>query len=162
MVIFFLKDKGYAMQRFFWILVCTMISIPLAVADDGLITLKSTHTVNETLDRYQHAVEDKGMKVFARIDHAAAAKGVDMPLRPTSVLIFGNPKVGTMLMQSNQTAGIDLPLKLLAWQDEDGQVWIAYTDPAYLVQRHAITDRDPVVANMRKALNAFATTATGK
>jgi uncharacterized protein (DUF302 family) len=132
------------------------------VADDGLITLQSAYSVNETLDRYEHAVETKGMKVFARIDHAAAATGVDMPLRPTSVLIFGNPKVGTLLMQSNQKAGIDLPLKLLAWQDKNGQVWIAYTDPAYLVRRHAITDREPVVANMRKALNAFATTAAGK
>jgi uncharacterized protein (DUF302 family) len=102
------------------------------------------------------------MTVFARIDHAKGAAGVGKPLRPTEVLIFGNPDIGTLLMQSNQTAGIDLPLKLLAWQDDAGQVWIAYNDPAYLVQRHTITDRDPVVEKMRGALSNFAAIATRK
>ena len=102
------------------------------------------------------------MTVFARIEHAKAAASVDQQLRPTEVLIFGNPKVGTLLLQSNQTAGIDLPLKLLAWQDAAGRVWIAYNDPAYLAQRHNISDHTRVVEKMRSALKRFAATAVAK
>ncbi len=151
------------MQRFLWLLVFSVLSVPLAAAaENGLITMKSPYSVDETLNRFEQAVKSKGMTVFARVDHAKGAAAVGKELRPTEVLIFGNPNVGTLLMQSNQTAGIDLPLKLLAWQDADGQVWIAYNDPAYMVQRHNITDRDPVVEKMRNALNNFATAATAK
>ena len=151
------------MQRILWLVVFSMLSVPFAAADDdGLITMKSPYSVDETLNRFEQAVKSKGMTVFARIDHAKGAAGVGKELRPTEVLIFGNPDIGTLLMQSNQTAGIDLPLKLLAWQDAEGQVWIAYNDPAYLVQRHGITDRDPVVEKMRSALGNFAGMATGK
>lgn len=151
------------MRRLLWLLVFSLLSMPFAaVADNGLITMKSPYSVTETLDRFERAVKSKGMTVFARIDHAKGAASVDKPLRPTEVLIFGNPAIGTLLMLSNQTAGIDLPLKLLAWQDAEGQVWIAYNDPAYLVQRHNITDRDPVVEKMRNALNNFAHAATAK
>ena len=151
------------MQRILWLLVVSVLSAPLAAAaDNGLITMKSLHSVDETLDRFEQAVKSKGMRVFARIDHAAGAAGVGKQLRSTEVLIFGNPNIGTLLMQSNQTAGIDLPLKLLVWQDAEGQVWIAYNDPAYLVQRHNISDRDPVVEKMRNALSNFAAIATGK
>jgi uncharacterized protein (DUF302 family) len=124
--------------------------------------MKSPHSVDVTLDRFEQAVKSKGMTVFTRIDHTAGANKVDLELRPTKVLIFGNPKIGTLLMQSNQTAAIDLPLKLLAWEDESGQVWIAYNDPGYLVQRHNISDRDAVVAKMRKALGNFTAMATGE
>jgi uncharacterized protein (DUF302 family) len=151
------------MQRFLWLLVFSVLSVPLAAAaDNGLITMKSPYSVDETLNRFEQAVKSKGMTVFARVDHAKGAAAVGKELRPTEVLIFGNPNIGTLLMQSNQTAGIDLPLKLLAWQDADGQVWIAYNDPVYLVQRHNITDRDPVVEKMRNTLSNFATTATAK
>jgi uncharacterized protein (DUF302 family) len=81
-------------------------------------------------------------------------------LRPTELLIFGNPKVGTLLMQSNQAAGLDLPLKALAWQDSSGTVWLTYNDPGYLVERHQISDRDPAVGKMRKAMQAFSRGAT--
>ena len=151
------------MQRFLWLMVFSALSVPLvAAAENGLITMKSPYSVDETLNRFEEAVKGKGMTVFARVDHAKGAAAVGKELRPTEVLIFGNPNIGTLLMQSNQTSGIDLPLKLLAWQDADGQVWIAYNDPAYLVQRHNITDRDPVVEKMRNALSIFATTATAK
>jgi uncharacterized protein (DUF302 family) len=151
------------MQRILWLLVLSVLSVPFAAADDnGLINMKSPYSVDETLDRFEQALKAKGMTIFTRIDHAKGAAGVDLELRPTTVLIFGNPKIGTLLMQSNQTAGIDLPLKLLAWQDADGQVWIAYNDPGYIAQRHNITDRDPVIAKMRKAMSNFTAAATGK
>jgi uncharacterized protein (DUF302 family) len=145
------------------ILISSLLFLPVVqAADNGLITMKSPHSVDETLDRFEKAVKSKGMTVFARVDHTKGAAKVDLELRPTQVLIFGNPKIGTLLMQSNQTAGIDLPLKLLAWQDADGQVWIAYNDPGYLVQRHNISDRDEVVAKMRKALGNFTAMATAE
>lgn len=151
------------MHRVLLVLVTSLLLMPIArAADNGLITMKSPHSVDATLDRFEKAVKSKGMTVFTRIDHTAGANKVDLELRPTKVLIFGNPKIGTLLMQSNQTAAIDLPLKLLAWEDESGQVWIAYNDPGYLVQRHNISDRDAVVAKMRKALGNFTAMATGE
>lgn len=151
------------MHRVLLVLVTSLLLTPIVrAADNGLITMKSPHSVDVTLDRFEKAVKSKGMTVFTRIDHTAGANKVDLELRPTKVLIFGNPKIGTLLMQSNQTAAIDLPLKLLAWEDESGQVWIAYNDPGYLVQRHNISDRDAVVAKMRKALGNFTAMATGE
>lgn len=131
-----------------------------AVADDGLVTVASVYAVGETLDRFERAARDKGMTVFARIDHAAGAAKVDKVLRPTELLIFGNPKAGTPLMQSRQTVAIDLPMKALAWADSEGQVWLTYNDPGYLVQRHDITDRDPLVEKMRRVLGELSAAAT--
>jgi uncharacterized protein (DUF302 family) len=150
------------MYRVLFLLLATLLYLPLVNADNGLITAKSPYTVDETLDRFEAAVTNKGMTIFTRIDHAAGAAKVGKELPPTVVLIFGNPNIGTLLMQSKQTAAIDLPLKLLAWEDDGGQVWIAYNDPGYLVKRHAITDRDPVVEKMRKAMSDFTAAAIGK
>jgi uncharacterized protein (DUF302 family) len=102
------------------------------------------------------------MTIFTRIDHAAGAAKVGKQLRPTVVLVFGNPAIGSLLMQSKQTVAIDLPLKLLVWEDDSGQVWITYNDPDYLVKRHAITDRAPVVEKMRKAMSDFTAAAIAK
>ena len=129
-------------------------------ADNGLVRTPSRNSVDETLDRFEQAVRDKGMTVFARIDHRAGASGVDLTLRPNQVLIFGNPKVGTLLMQSQPTAGIDLPLKVLAWEDDKGQVWLAYNAPAYLTERHHIEGRGEVVKKMQAVLSGFADAAT--
>jgi uncharacterized protein (DUF302 family) len=118
--------------------------------------------VEETLDRFEQAVMKKGMTIFTRIDHAEGAAKVGKQLPPTVVLIFGNPNIGTLLMQSKQTVAIDLPLKLLVWEDHAGQVWVAYNDPGYLANRHAITGRDPVVEKMRKAMSHFTATATAR
>jgi uncharacterized protein (DUF302 family) len=150
------------MYRVLFLLLVTLLYLPLANADNGLITVKSPYPVDETLDRFEEAVTKKGMTIFTRIDHAQGAAKVGKELRPTVVLIFGNPNIGTLLMQSRQTAAIDLPLKLLAWEDDAGQVWIAYNDPGYLVKRHAITDRTPVVEKMRKAMSNFTAAAIAK
>lgn len=108
------------------------------MSDNGLITIASAHSVSETIDRLIAAITPLGMNVFARIDHAAGAAKVGMPLRPTQLLLFGNPKGGTPLMQDQQTAGIDLPLKALAWEDAAGRVWLTYNDGAWIAQRHGL------------------------
>jgi len=130
-------------------------------ADDGLISIKSNYTVDETLDRLESVVKGKGLTVFARIDHTAGANKVDKELRPTRLLVFGNPKVGTLLMQSNQTAGIDLPMKALAWEDGTGQVWLTYSSASYIANRHHITDREETVQKMTGALRKFTSHAAG-
>ena len=132
------------------------------MAEDGLVTLASQHSVKDTLDRLEADLKAKGVAVFARVDHAAGAATVAMPLRPTELLIFGSPKGGTPLMQSRQTIGIDLPLKILAWQDADGKVWITYNDPGWLAQRHrlgpeaqaSVTALANLLANLAKSAAA--------
>jgi len=103
---------------------------------EGLTTSESVHGPKETMDRLVAAVTARGAAVLARVDHAAAAASVGMPLRPTEVVIFGNPRTGTPLMQSVQTMGVDLPLKALVWQDEAGKTWLSTNDPGWLARRH--------------------------
>lgn len=104
----------------------------------GLTTLPSAHSVKETIDQLESEVKSKGMGVFARIDHAGGAREVGMALRPTELLIFGNARGGTPLMQADQTFGIDLPLKALAWEDQDRKVWLCYNQPEWLAGRHGL------------------------
>jgi len=108
------------------------------MSEDGLVTVASKLSVKDALNRIEATLKAGNITVFARIDHAAGAASVEMPLRPTELLIFGNPKAGTPLMQSNQTIGIDLPLKILGWQDAGGQVWLTYTDPRWLARRYRL------------------------
>jgi uncharacterized protein (DUF302 family) len=108
------------------------------MSENGLVTIESHHTVSVTIDRLAADLVAKGITIFARIDHAAGAAEVGLTLRPTELLIFGNPKAGTPLMQSRQTIGIDLPLKCLSWQDEAGRVWLSYNDVRWLAQRHGL------------------------
>lgn len=128
----------------------------LSLAADGLITVKSPHTVKDTVDRFEAAAKGKGLNIFLRVDHAAGAQKVGKVLRPTELLVFGNPQGGTPLMECAQSAGIDLPLKALAWQDASGQVWLAYNDPQFLVDRHGGRDCGPVAQNLRKTLEVLA------
>ena len=105
---------------------------------DGLITVRSNYGPKETMDRLEAEVKGKGLTVFAHIDHAAGAAAIGLSLDPTDLLIFGNAKGGTPLMQAFQTVGIDLPLKVLVWQDAAGQTWLSYNDPHWLAKRHGI------------------------
>ena len=132
------------------------------MAADGLITIRSSHGPKETMTRLEAAVQAKGLTVFAHVDHAAGAAEVGLSLRPTDLLIFGNAKGGTPLMQSVQTVGIDLPLKALVWQDASGSTWLAYNDPAWLAKRHGLTrEADASVSALAAALAALAKAATG-
>lgn len=131
------------------------------MAVDGLITIRSSFGPQETMMRLEAELQAKGLTVFARIDHAAGAAAVGLPLRPTDLLIFGNAKGGTPLMQQAQSIGIDLPLKALIWQDEKGTTWLSYNDPAFLAQRHGLGNQAKgVTASLTAALNALATKAT--
>ncbi len=129
-----------------------------ALAADGLVAVKSPHSVKDTLDRFEAAAKGKGLNTFLRLDHAAGAQKIGKPLRPTELLVFGNPQGGTPLMECAQTAGIDLPLKALAWEDASGQVWLGYNDPRFLAARHGAGEC-AVVPNLLKALGGLAAEA---
>ena len=127
----------------------------------GLTRRPSSHGPRETMNRLEAAVKARGMTVFARIDHAAGAAEVELPLRPTELLIFGSAKGGTPIMQAIQTIGIDLPLKAMVWQDGADKTWLAYNDPGWLAQRHALGhEAAAAVHAMAGALEALASTAT--
>ena len=129
-------------------------------ADNGLTNVKSAHDVKNTADRLETVLKQKGMTVFLRINHSDGARKVGKKLRPTELVIFGNPKVGAPLMQCGQTVGIDLPQKALIWQDQSGQVWLTYNDPRYLAKRHGIEGCQPVLDKVQNALKNFARAAT--
>ena len=131
-----------------------------AYADSGLVSVKSAHSVKKTADRLESALKAKGMKVFNRIDHAKGAKSVNKTLRPTELIIFGNPKIGTVLMQCKQSIGIDLPQKALVWEDSTGQVWLSYNNPNYVADRHHIKQCGEVIKKIKNALGNFAKAAT--
>src|SRR6266446_5331290 len=130
-----------------------------AMAADGLTTIPSSYGPKDTMNRLEAAVAAKGMRVFARIDHAAGASAVGLSLRSTEVLIFGNAKAGTPLMQSVQTIGLDLPLKALVWQDISGKTWLSYNDPAWLARRHGLSG-EAAVGVITAAVHAVTTAAT--
>src|SRR5258708_20133713 len=126
------RGKIFALIAVIW------LSGVQAMAADGLTTVRSSYGPKDTMNRLEAAVKAKGLTVFARIDHAAGAAEVGLPLRPTELLIFGNAKGGTPLMQAAQTIGIDLPLKALVWQDASGSTWLSYNDPSWLARRHRL------------------------
>jgi uncharacterized protein (DUF302 family) len=128
--------------------------------DSGMISKKSANSVKTTLDKLEAVLKKKGITVAVRWSHSDNGNKAGIPLRPTELLIFGNPKLGTHMFTSNQTAGIDLPMKALAWEDEKGQVWLTYNDPAYIAKRHNIKDRANIVAKMTGALDKLTNVAT--
>jgi uncharacterized protein (DUF302 family) len=133
----------------------------LANAADGLVASKSGYSAKETMDRFEEGAKKRGLNIFVRIDHAAGAAKIGKTLRATEVLVFGNPQGGTPLMECAQSAGIDLPLKALVWEDEKGQVWLGYNDPAYLAQRHGAA-QCPAVGGLSKALAGLAEAALAR
>lgn len=131
-------------------------------AQDGMIKLQSPHDVATTLDKLTSVLESKGMSVFGRVNHASNAESAGMSLRPTEVLIFGNPKIGTPLMLCSQSVAIDLPQKMLAWEDEAGEIWLGWNDPTHLKTRHAIEGCDEVLEKVTAALSNFAKAAVSE
>src|SRR6478736_4100306 len=123
---------------------------------EGLTTVPSHFGPKETTDRLATEIEAREMKVFARIDHAAGAAEVGLTLRPTELIIFGNARGGTPLMQSVQTVGIDLPLKALVWEDATGKTWISYNEPSWIARRHGVRNAEQVVSKMGAVLSAIA------
>ncbi|KXJ54166.1 DUF302 domain-containing protein [Neptuniibacter pectenicola] len=129
-------------------------------ADNGLVSVPSTRSVKDTADKLESVLTSKGMTVFTRINHADGAKKVNKELRETEVVLFGNPKAGTPLMQCAQTMGIDLPQKALIWKDENGAVWLSYNDPRYLAARHNMEGCEGALDKVSGALAKFAKAAT--
>ncbi len=148
------------MRKLVLSLIAILFFSSLAVADNGLISIKSSHGVKDTADRLEETLKMKGMTVFIRINHAEGAQKVGKKLRPTELIIFGNPKVGAPLMQCGQSVAIDLPQKALIWEDEAGQVWLSYNDPKYLEKRHGVKGCDDVIKKIENALGNFAKAAT--
>jgi uncharacterized protein (DUF302 family) len=133
------------------------------MATEGLTSLPSAYGPKDTMDRLETEIKARGITVFARIDHAAGASQVGLLLRPSEVLIFGNAKAGTPLMQARQSMGIDLPLRALVWEDADGKTWLSYNEPNWLATRHGLdaAESQPAVEGLAVVLNALARKATG-
>jgi uncharacterized protein (DUF302 family) len=132
---------------------------PAAHAENLMVVKQSPHSVSKTLDRLTAVMQKKGLTIFARVDHAAGAKKAGLDMKPTELLIFGNPKMGTPLMLAKRTIGVDLPLKALAWQDDAGKVWLGYTTPAALKARHGVAGRDEIFKKMTGALDKLTNVA---
>jgi uncharacterized protein (DUF302 family) len=148
------------MRQTLFAFVLLFFIVSTAAAGNGLISVKSAHDVKATADRLENILNQKGMNVFIRINHTAGAQKIGKKLRPTELIVFGNPKVGTPLMQCSQSVAIDLPQKALIWQDEKGQVWLSYNNPRYLAERHGISGCAEVIQKVEKALGNFAKAAT--
>jgi uncharacterized protein (DUF302 family) len=141
----------------------TAFLVPIAAAAEsiaGLNAVKSSEGVQATADKLVDALETKGLTVFSRIDHSQSAEDSGLELRPTQLVVFGNPKLGTTLMKCGQTAGIDLPLKALIWEDANGAVWLGYNTPRYLAERHALNSCEEPLKKIAGALEGFAKAAT--
>lgn len=133
----------------------------LASDTSGLVIKQSGHNVATTIDRLEKIVSAKGITVIARVNHGAAANKAGIELRPTELLIFGNPNLGSPLMMQNQKIGIDLPMKVLAWEDEEGRTWIAYNQPDYFLRRHGVK-QDEIQNKMTGALDKLTAKAIAK
>jgi uncharacterized protein (DUF302 family) len=166
-----LVGTAWLLRRRGWSKLLILVATPLllttlsqpdvtAQGSNGLVSVDSPYSVEETVNRLQTTMGDRGLTVMTTINHGANAENVGQELRPTQLIIFGNPKLGTQLMQSSQTVAIDLPQKFLVWEDVDGQVHMTYNDPQYLAQRHGITDRDDVLTTISNALGGLAEAAS--
>ena len=131
-----------------------------SIVVDGMTSILSSFGPKETIDRLEAEIRGKGMEVFARIDHAAGAAKAGLTLAPTELIIFGNARGGTPLMQSVQTVGIDLPLKALVWEDASGKTWLSYNEPSWIAQRHGVHNAQAVVNKMADLLTTISTQVT--
>ncbi len=140
----------------------TLVFSSSVLAADSVISIESHYTVKQTADRFEAILKKKGFTVFARINHSENASSVKLDLAATEVVIFGNPKVGTPLMQCSKTVAIDLPQKALFWEDKKGQGWLSYNNPEYLKQRHSINGCDQLVTKISNVLSKLSAAATSK
>jgi uncharacterized protein (DUF302 family) len=155
-----MKSKRYLVSL---VAVLSILFAQAALAGNGLIKKPSKYSVKETANRMEAILEAKApISLMARVDHEANAESVNLKLGPMVLLIFGNPMLGTRLMQENPTVGIDLPMKLLIWEDDQGKVWVAYNDPMYIAKRHGLKKNDEVIKKMSGALDAMSNKAIGK
>lgn len=140
----------------FLLIVLLFTGTKLKAQNDTLTKVKSQHAFEKTVEKLQTILSEKGLKIFATIDHAKGAESVSMELRPTTLILFGNPAIGTKLMQCDQRSGIELPMKYLVWEDEDGNVWIGYSEPTLLQTKYILEGCDATIAKMSGALSKFA------
>jgi len=159
------KKKEIPVKRLCASLLILIFASPFALADNdgshGLIQVQSTHSVANTVLRLKQFLAKKKIPVFALINHSAAARQAGLALRPTELLIFGNPTLGSKLMQLRQRVGLDLPLKALIWQDRAGHVWITYHNPRYLATRYGIAPSNPIIRKMTSLLVSLSHDAAG-
>lgn len=148
------------MRQLYYVVLGIVVFASIAYAESGMIDIKSSHDVKITAERLENALRAKGMTIFIRINHTEGAQKVGEKLRPTELIIFGNPRVGTPLMNCSQSVAIDLPQKALIWEDETGQVWLSYNDPMYLAKRHEIKECAEILKKIERALSAFSKSAT--
>jgi uncharacterized protein (DUF302 family) len=150
------------MYKFESIVLATLLSASPLYAGGDFITKKSSNNIQVSMDQLENALKQRGVAIVARVDHAGAAQKADMKLRPTQVLIFGNPKLGTPLMHTSQQIGLDLPLKVLAWEDAKGQTWLTYENPGMMAGRHGVKEPADILKKMAGVLDAVTTEAAAK
>ena len=148
------------MKKVILVLLLTVLMAGPAAAGGGLVSVKSSHDVDATANRLESALKEKGITVFARIYHAAGAQQIGQRLKPTLLINFGSPAMGTPLIQRSRSIAIDLPLKALIWEDKAGQVWFTYNAPDYLARRHGITEMGELIQKMEKVVSNFSMAAT--
>ena len=139
-----------------------VFTVCYANAQESMIKLESNYSAKETADRFESIIKAKGLTLFARIDHQKNALGVKLELNPTELIIFGNPKIGTPLIQCALSVAIDLPQKVLITEDADKKVWLTYNNPKYLKSRHNIEGCDKILNKVYNVLNKLSTFATSK
>jgi uncharacterized protein (DUF302 family) len=145
-------QKEIKMKNLFFALLFVFSVATPAMAEEGMIHVLSSFSVQKTADRLENILSEKGMTIFKRMNHSEGASKVGIELRDTVLIIFGNPKVGSPLMKCQQTIAIDLPQKALIWEDEKANVWISYNDPSYIKNRHKVTGCEDVFSKVEKAL----------
>lgn len=155
-----MNNKIFKLHSILLLALSLISTSSFALNTDGIIKIKSKHSVTETINKLEAVLNKKGMTIFKRVDHTAGASKVGLDLRPTELLIFGNPKVGTPLMLCSQTAALDLPQKALAYEDKNGQVWLVYNDPVYMAKRHRTQGCEKAVQKVSNALANFTRAAT--
>ena len=156
------NNKEIEMSKFLLAFAAAFVLVQSAWAQaPQVIEVRSTHTVAQTLQHLEHAIQQRHLHIVAVVDHSGSAHKVGLELRPTKLVIFGNPALGTKLMQMNQQAGLGLPLKMLVWEDAEHRVWLGYTDPAVFAQRYDISPTAQPILIMTKALHAIVAEAAG-